>query len=113
MPTAIDKILDSIKRFEAQNASLSPKDEDLLDRALPGTATSHAPCYTTYKQSMKILVGQWKKKVAQLKAAGDPAPEINAAKAMEIQFKNIGSTLARCLRQPLHKLKTPSLKDKF
>lgn len=105
MPSAIDKILDSIKRFEAQNASMS--DEDLIDNALPGSATSHAPCYTDYKDDMKVLVGQWKVKVAKLKATHDPNPEINAAKAMQAPFKNVQARLQQCLKKPLHKVVTP------
>jgi hypothetical protein len=111
MVTAIDKTLDSIKRFEAQNASMS--EENLIENALPGTATSHAPCYKTYRESMKVLIKQWKKKVATLKAANDPNPEMNATKAMQQVFKNVQNALDKCVRMPLHKIKTPRPGDKF
>jgi hypothetical protein len=113
MPSAIDSILDSIKRFEAQNSSLSGNDEDLIDNALPGSATSHAGCYKTYKESMKILVNQWKKEVASLKTVHDSNPEITAAKKMQAPFRNTIKTLQECVREPLHKVVTPSLSKPF
>jgi hypothetical protein len=113
MPTAIDKIMDSIKKFEAENAAMSANAGDLLDNSLPGVATSHAHCAKNYKESMTALIKLWKAKAAALKAAHDPNPEYHAAQQMQVTFMNVQSTFMQCMRTPLHKLKTPAPGDKF
>ena len=111
MATAIDKILASIKNFDAENATMGAG--DLLDQGLPGVASSHANCVKAYKESMHALIKLWKAKVAGLKAANDPNPEYHAAEHMQITFMNVQTAFMKCMRTPLHKLKTPGPGDRF
>jgi hypothetical protein len=109
MPTAIDGIVASIKKFQAENATMGEGD----DNSLPGSGTSHAPCYKTYRESMSALIKIWKAKVTKLKALKDPKPEYNAAKEMQVTFTNVQNSLQNCLKMPLHKVKTPGPGDRF
>jgi hypothetical protein len=108
-PPALQQVLDAIKKFDASNETL---DGTPLD-PLPTTATSHKACYVTYRESMKILIKQWKQKVATLKAKRDSNPEMTASKEMQQVFANVQAELQKCLRTPLHLLKTPKPGDKF
>jgi hypothetical protein len=109
MASAIDKILESIKEFDAENASIGNNPYD----PFPGVASTHAQCGRTYREGMKVLISEWKGKVAELKAANDPNPEFDAASAMQTSFMNLQSAFMRCMRTPLHLQETPSGSKEF
>jgi hypothetical protein len=108
MPDAIDKILDQIKAFNAENASLEKGDDDGQGFPTVGPP-GHADCYKGQRESMKILIKIWKKKVAALKTANDPNPEYNAAKALQASFKGVSTELQACLKRPGHKWDTSKM----
>jgi hypothetical protein len=105
MTTALEKILESIKKFDAENATIGESD--------PPPSISKAQCYKTYRESMSALIKIWKTKVAALTAANDPNPQMTAANQMQTQFKNVQAALQKCLNIRQVKIKTPKPGDKW
>ena len=110
MTTALEQILKDMEKYNAENESIEaggPADP------YGGVGGSHAACQKNLRESMKALAAIWKAKAASLASQGDPNPKYNAAVSLTTQYRNVQAAYDKCMRSPLHKLKTPGPGDKF